>query len=242
MTSFISFQELDSLGEGLVKDYAKKTHRWNSMCLDIEGFITDYLGLNIVYESIAEEDRSKLGFLADGSDPLKVNRDGTETFVVFPVGTVVIDKFLTRDNEIARKRFTLAHEAAHAILARHMPAKAGSYFQSEFDVTASYSSEDLRRIFSIGESCANRLGAALLMPEYRMERALKKYNDGNKLVCYGGVFPLQEKLLIQKMANALGVSMAAMTNRVKELRLLDNRPINQYIRKKLRFGGECNDG
>ena len=47
MKNLVSFRELDSLGEGLVKDYAKKTHRWNSMCLDIEGFITDYLELRI---------------------------------------------------------------------------------------------------------------------------------------------------------------------------------------------------
>ena len=75
MKNLVSFRELDSLGEGLVKDYAKKTHRWNSMCLDIEGFITDYLELRIVYESIAEEDKSKLGFMADGATSLRVTRE-----------------------------------------------------------------------------------------------------------------------------------------------------------------------
>ena len=242
MNSLVSFRELDSLGEGLVKDYAKKTHRWNSMCLDIEGFITEYLGLNIVYETIAEEDKSKLGFLADGADPLKVNRVGKDSLVVFPKGTIVIELFLTRTSESARKRFTLAHEAAHAILERHVPLQTGSHFQSEFDSTAHYSREDILRMFSINESCANRLGAALLMPEYRMDRALKRYNDGNKLVCYGGVFPQQEKLVMQKMANALGVSTAAMSNRVRELKMVEGKPINSYIREILRFGGEYYDG
>ena len=77
--SLVSFQELDVLGEGLVKDYAKKVHRSNAMCLDIEGFITDYLGLSIAYESIAEEDMSKIGFLADGKSPLEVTRDKVKT-------------------------------------------------------------------------------------------------------------------------------------------------------------------
>ena len=51
MKPFTSFQELDALGEGLSKDYIARTHRWNARCFDIEGFITDYLGLAIVYES-----------------------------------------------------------------------------------------------------------------------------------------------------------------------------------------------
>ena len=59
MKPFTSFQELDALGEGLSKDYIARTHRWNARCFDIEGFITDYLGLAIVYESFAEKDSSK---------------------------------------------------------------------------------------------------------------------------------------------------------------------------------------
>ena len=238
MENLVSFQELDVLGEGLVKDYAKKTHRSNAMCLDIEGFITDYLGLSIAYEDIAEEDKSKIGFLSDGKSPLLVTRDKVETFVTFPKWTIVIERFLTRDSESAKKRFTLAHEAAHAILAKHIPLQAGGCFQNEFDKTIPYSKEDIKRMFSLNEACANRLGAAILMPEYRMDRALKKYNDGNKVLCYGGVFPQQEKLLIRKLANALGVSMSAMSTRLKELKLLDNQPLDQYIREELLYGGE----
>ena len=238
MENLVSFQELDVLGEGLVKDYAKKTHRSNAMCLDIEGFITDYLGLSIAYEDIAEEDKSKIGFLSDGKSPLLVTRDKVETFVTFPKWTIVIERFLTRDSESAKKRFTLAHEAAHAILAKHIPLQAGGCFQNEFDKTIPYSKEDIRRMFSLNEACANRLGAAILMPEYRMDRALKKYNDGNRVLCYGGVFPQKEKLLIRKMANALGVSTSAMSNRLRELKLLDNQPLDQYIREELLYGGE----
>jgi len=238
LENLVSFQELDVLGEGLVKDYAKKVHRSNAMCLDIEGFITDYLGLSITYEDIAEEDKSKIGFLSDGKSPLLVTRNKVETFVTFPKWTIVIERFLTRDSESAKKRFTLAHEAAHAILAKHIPLQAGGCFQNEFDNTIPYSKEDIKRMFSLNEACANRLGAAILMPEYRMDRALKKYNDDNKVLCYGGVFPQQEKLLIRKMANALGVSVSAMANRLKELKLLNNQPLDQYIREELRFGGD----
>ena len=239
--NLVSFRELDSLGEGLVKDYAKKTHRWNSLCLDIEGFITDYLELRVVYENIAEEDKSKIGFMADGATPLKVTRNRKTLSVIFPKGVIVIERYLTRDSESARRRFTLAHEAAHAILEKYASLEAGGCFKSEFDETVSYDNEELQRMFSMNEACANRLGAALLMPMYRVDRALKRHNDGNKPVCYGGVVPPSEKQLIQRMANDLGVSVTAMTNRLKELKLLDNRSIDQYIREELRLGRNCCD-
>lgn len=66
MKTYTSFQELDALGEGLAKKYTGNTHRWNSSCFDIEGFITDFLKLPILYEAFAEDDPSKIGFLSDG--------------------------------------------------------------------------------------------------------------------------------------------------------------------------------
>ena len=59
-----SFQELDSLGEGLSKDYLRKSHKQNELPFDIEGFITGYLGLTIIYENFAEEDKSKIGYVS----------------------------------------------------------------------------------------------------------------------------------------------------------------------------------
>ncbi len=83
-----SFQELDTLGEGLSKDYLKKAKKQNPLPFDIEGFITGYLGMTIVYESFAEQDSSKIGFLADGQHPLLVYRNGTACPVIFPENTI----------------------------------------------------------------------------------------------------------------------------------------------------------
>ena len=87
---------------------------------DIEGFITDFLKLPILYEAFAEDDPSKIGFLSDGITPLIVYRAGKKTPVVFPKDTIVIERFLQRSDESGRRRFTLAHEAAHFILNRHV--------------------------------------------------------------------------------------------------------------------------
>ena len=59
MRSYISFGELEELGETIVREYLRKTKRYNALCVDIEGLVTDYLGLTVVYENIAEDDPNK---------------------------------------------------------------------------------------------------------------------------------------------------------------------------------------
>ena len=56
MRSYISYDELEELGETIVRAYINKTRRYNALCVDIEGLVTDYLGLTVVYETIAEDD------------------------------------------------------------------------------------------------------------------------------------------------------------------------------------------
>lgn len=237
MNCFISSQELEALGEGLSRDYMEKSHRRNSMCFDIEGFITDYLGLSICYESFAEDDISKIGFLANGITPLHVFRNNMPIPIVFPKNTIVIEKCLLKDKESSRRRFTLAHEAAHAILEEHANAQM-SCFHSSFDKETDYSKDDLQRIFSLNEVWANRLGASILMSQCLIAKALEKYNAGRFVRIYNGeVLALKEKVTIQKMADSLGVSFPALYIRLRELNLFEHRPIDEYVRENLHLGG-----
>lgn len=75
MRSYISFGELEELGETIVREYLRKTKRYNALCVDIEGLVTDYLGLTVVYENIAEDDPNKIAFLSNGKRPLWVSRN-----------------------------------------------------------------------------------------------------------------------------------------------------------------------
>ena len=238
MIVMTSFQELDALGEALVKDYFHKARRRDPTSLDIEGFIKDYLELELVFDRFAEEDRGKIGFMADGMTPLTVWRDGRPVPVVYPGNTLVIDLFLERDGEKGRRRFTMAHEAAHNILGRHVPLQAAA-FRSDYDGEKEYGREDLARIFSLNEAFANRLGAAILMPPFLVEKAKRRHHGGKKIVCYeGGVFSQKEKLAVRKMADTLGVSYSALVNRLKELELLEFRPVSEYLEQGLGIGGE----
>ena len=237
MKTLTSFQELETLGESLSKDYVKKTHCWNSHCFDIEGFITDYLNLKIVYEEFAENDLSKIGFMADGKNPLRIRRNGRLISAVYPKGTIVLEKSLLKEKESSRRRFTLAHEAAHMILEQHMPKQTEPAFHSDYSFSQQNSWEDLKKTLSLIEAFANRLGATILMPDFMIAKALKKYNGSRPLITYdGGVFAPEDKISAQRMADSLGVSFTALINRLKDLKLLEVHPIEEYITGKLHFG------
>ena len=238
MKRLVTAEELETLGNLMVREYLKKARKYKALCFDIEAFITDFLNVRIEFETFAEEDSGKTGFMANGHDPLTVVRAGKKEQVIFSENTIVIEKFFLREEMSAKRRFTQAHEAAHVILARHIPGQTAAAFHSEFDAGQAYDQADLKRIFSLEESQADRLGAVLLMPLYHVEKALGRYNDGAKLIRYeGGIFSQESKFRIQKMADALGTSYSALVLRLSGLGLFEERPIQEYIEQGLGFGG-----
>lgn len=105
-----SYEELDELGEGLIRQYLGKEAE-RTCCVDIEGFVTDFLKLPLLYRSFAEEDSDKIGFIADGVTPLRVYEGGTVVRRVYPRGTIVIERCLRREHESGRRRFTISTSA-----------------------------------------------------------------------------------------------------------------------------------
>ena len=91
-----SYEELDELGEGLIRQYLGKEAE-RTCCVDIEGFVTDFLKLPLLYRSFAEEDSDKIGFIADGVTPLRVYENGVVVRRVYPGGTIVIERCLRRE-------------------------------------------------------------------------------------------------------------------------------------------------
>ena len=87
-----SDREINALCEALIQDFLNKKHYTNSRLIDIETFVTEYLGTRIVYETFAEEIPGRGGFLSDGTTGLHILRDGIRQCVVFPARTIVIEK------------------------------------------------------------------------------------------------------------------------------------------------------
>lgn len=233
----LSLRELDEIGEELARDYSRGRESMNADCFDIEGFTREYLGLDIRDEWIAEDDPDVIGFLADGEDRLTVLRNGEPESVVFPKGTVVLDRSLLRRGQSGRRRFTMAHEAAHEVLGRLYQRQGSGRCRRNLSM---YEGHDQAERRDYGEVQADRLGAAYMMSRSRLENNLKKYHGGMPVLCYGsGVIPLQEKRDIQKMADAMGVSYTALLIQLKEQGMVEHRSIEEFSREYIIGRREC---
>lgn len=226
-----SDKEISALCNMLIEDFLTKRHYSNCRLIDIESFVTDYLGTKVLYESIAEEHPGRGGFISDGVTPLHIIRDGLRQSVIYPINTIVIESAFTRPNELARLRFILAHEAAHFIMRKHIPGGYKAAFHTEYTEGENYSEEMLKEMLTIDEAMTNRAAACLLMPNFIVDRALQKYNSGNNVCVYQGsdvVIPDPSKTIIQRMADSMGVNFSTCYYRLKELRLIDFRPFAEY--------------
>ncbi|MCD8067529.1 MAG: ImmA/IrrE family metallo-endopeptidase [Lachnospiraceae bacterium] len=147
----------------------------------------------------------------------------------------MLDSFLLRKEETGRRRFTLAHEAAHWLLERHSPMEAA--FRMEYDCEREYSMKELEQFCNMRETQTDRLGAVLLMPKYTVCSALRRYAGMDRLPVYGStVFANTEKIAMQRMADSIGASWTALFYRLKELKLLEYRDIQEYLSMNLKLG------
>ena len=194
-------------------------------CIDIEG-LANYLGMTVVFETFAEEDRDKVGFLADGRTPLKIRRKGNIVSFCFPLGTIVLDSFLRQDKESGRRRFTIAHEIAHSVIEKHNPVPQ---FHRIYDSEHGYTFQELKAQLTMTENQADRLAAVILMPQFTVDQALRDFNKGRR-----------ERRIISRMAAQVGVSFSAMQIRLRELDLLEYHPLDEYVEKNL-LGGKADE-
>ena len=232
MSSLISNRELDELGDGLVRHYlAHSGMQATARCIDVEG-LANFLGLTVTYETFAEKDFDKIGFLSDGKTPLLVRRNGQVVSFLFPLGTIVLDVSLHADKESGRCRFTIAHEIAHYMIDRHRPA---AQYHRTFDAEKNYTLAEMNEHFNVGENQADRLAAAILMPRFTVDRALDDFYKGRKIPVYGqNIFAAREEKAISRMAAQIGVSYTAILIRLRQFGLLDYHPADEYFEKTLR--------
>lgn len=231
MNSLISNRELDELGDGLVRHYlAHSGMQATARCIDIEG-LANFLGLTVTYETFAEKDFDKIGFLSDGKTPLLVRRNGRIVSFLFPLGTIVLDVSLHADKESGRCRFTIAHEIAHFMIDQHRPA---AQYHRTFDAEKKYSVAEMNELFNIVENQADRLAAAILMPRFMVDRALDDFYKGKRIPVYGqNIIAPKEDKAISRMAAQIGVSYSAMLIRLRQFGLLDYHPVDEYFEKAL---------
>jgi len=109
-----------------------------------------------------------------------------------------------------------------------IPELLDSFEQEKFD-------KILRR-----ESQVDRLGAALLMPRYMVMNNVDRFTAGKPISIYGNnLLRLEDKLLVQKIADTMGVSYTAFFIRLKQLDLCIKRSAEEYITLEMGLGNEA---
>lgn len=174
MKTLVNSTEIEEVGESIICRYLGR-RKHPPRCIDIEGFIEDYLHLPIEYAVIADGDFDKIGFLSDGEYALDVQEGGRTIKRIYPKGTIVIDRSLLREDQSGRRRFTLSHEAAHVIFGRMSPLVSSPCFKRSYDRERTYDLAELRERFNIGEIQVDRLASVLLMPRFIVEQTLRDY-------------------------------------------------------------------
>lgn len=237
MSNYISRAELDEISEGLIKVYTSQKHQ-DIQSVDIDDFIKSFLHLRIEYARFAEEDPSKIGFISDGNTPLLIYLNGRIVPFIFPKDTIVLDEFLLANKENGRRRFTLAHEAAHYILEKMQVSSRAARFHTEYDSQKSYTKDELAKMFASIEWQADVMAASLLMPKFIVEKTVRRCAKSNFIKIYGdNTLAAKDKLLLSKMAKQLEVSHTALFIRLKNLGMFEYHDISEYISQELNLGG-----
>ena len=226
---WLTLKDVERLGEAEAERFILKTGR-DARHFDIESYCESRLGLSIRYEEFAGKDSDKIGFLANGRELLNVERGGRQVYVRFERDTAVISSRLLPRSMNGRRRFTIAHEAAHRLLEMLalVPLGDAAYCGDDQEPVLD-GSEMVRRLRSLTEEMADRLAAALLMPRRLVDSALGSINSGRGITVYGGgAITVSDLAVADAAADRLQVSRAALICRMRGLRMIEQKPAREY--------------
>lgn len=236
LNNYVSLKELDEIAEELIKKFLGKDK--DCFCIDIDRFAIDYLGLNIEYVNFAEDDLRKTGFLGNGEASILIWLGKRKFKYVCPEKTILIDKYLLDKSEQNKRRFVVAHEAAHFILNK-INKKQIAAFHNEFDSEVRYTPSQLQSMMTFNELQADRLGAALLMPRFAIEKNISKTINNAPLTLYGKTYiDRADKQKIRLMAEKANVSYTSLLIRMKNLNLFRQGNLGDYLLNELNIGGD----
>ena len=126
-----------------------------------------------------------------------------------------------------KRRFTLAHECAHQILFQldSDDRKIACHKRPEVRKNGS---RVLRTQEDWNEWQANTLGAAILMPQSEVDRAMWFINSRKPLTCYGWRFYNKDQVKIDTFCGVFGVSRSAAAIRLEQLGYLNRKKDYEY--------------
>jgi Zn-dependent peptidase ImmA (M78 family) len=182
---YVTNDALDAYAEDIIADFAPERLILPGP-IDAEGFVEYYLGLNVEFHRICY-DRKILSMIAfdDGIVQVMDEQTGMPEPMIVEKGTVVVDTSLSAKRNLARMRFSIAHEGSHWLLHRKAfaadnPFGSPGMYENPY-LAAKEGRMDYRRDQRMRtdsermERQADFLAAAILMPRPAMRVAFRHF-------------------------------------------------------------------
>lgn len=186
----------------------------------IDQLASDYLGLNVTFARLST-DGSLCGLTAYTDTEYQIEEMGRVRSIPLKRNQVLLDESFIRPGEVrklcGKRRFTLAHECAHQILFQLESDEEQASCRKRYAERRAYSLRDLKTREDWNEWQANVLGAALLMPQKEIDRAMWYFAGSRKLSNFEGYFGYSDRLALTLLCQTLGVSKSAAVIRLREL-------------------------
>ena len=161
----------------------------------------------------------------------QIEVDGSQRSIFLKTNDVVLDKSFIEPENIrklcGKRRFTLAHECAHQILFQ-LDADDRKIACHKRPEVRKKGSRVLRTQEDWNEWQANSLGAAILMPQSEVDRAMWFINSRKPLTCYGWRFYNKDQVKIDTFCGVFGVSRSAAAIRLEQLGYLNRKKDYEY--------------
>ena len=235
----LSHIQIEEIAAAVTKDFnefffggraAFETHY--AQATPIDQLAGDYLGLRVSFARLSD-DGSICGLTAYTDTEYAATYQGVTRLIPLKANEVLLDSSFMEPGQVrarcGKRRFTLAHECAHQILFQMESDEARQARRETYSPRTAYSLRDLKTREDWNEWQANALGAAILMPQREIDRAMYHLARGRKLIDYEGWFGYMDLMVLKQLCQTLGVSRSAAVIRLRQLGYMEERPYAEYI-------------
>lgn len=235
----LSLRQIEEIGAATIRDFNEFFFH-DSTCpprrgiraTPIDQFATEYLGLSVSFVRLSS-DGSICGLTSYADAEYVIEERGLARTIPLSRNQVLLDSSFVEVGQVKRlcgkRRFTLAHECAHQILFQLETEEEKQYRCRDYATRKVYSLRDLKTKEDWNEWQANALGAALLMPQEEVERAMWLFGQCRKLTNYEGRFTHTDKMVLTEFCHALGVSKSAAIIRLRQMGYIEDRPYRELL-------------
>ena len=216
--------DLENWADAILEDYLKE--RYESFApIDLMQLATEYLGLTVCYDTLSDN-LEIYGISVFDSTTLTLERGGETVEITVRPDTILMEAALLQEHLQGVHHFTLGHEIAHQILTRwEQRARMGEQVPA-----LAYHKPAQPRNWR--EWQADTLGSCLLMPRRLIDECLFRFGIDGQLTIYDRYYLAEkDKIKISSMARFLGVSKAALLNRLVTLGHAVRKPFNELFER-----------